>query len=249
MSYEIIKEKYYEPVLVINTPEGQDFRNDAEITHLLTQYKNVNLKYQHSLDWLPNNVIKITVSDIYAIDYKDKQIYLLKNIDQNIPWDSVDNPQRFSNNKHIIDYMLKFKKVVCYANVPLDWLPNGITHLEINNQLFNQPLDNLPNSLIYLSICGGKPFFNERSFNQSLDNLPFGLKCLYLANLESQIPLNNLPSTLEYLFIEQTKYDLPLDNLPLSLKKCFVYTDKSNYEYKDYVEIQTEINKLFDVDI
>jgi hypothetical protein len=129
----------------------------------------------------------------------------------------------------LLEQIKKYKKLIYCVEEPINWLPDGITHLEIYNNNFNYPLDNLPASLIYLGICGRKTVFSESNFNQSLDYLPVGLKCLQLNALCNEIPLNNLPPGLEYLFIVQREYSLPLEHLPKTLKIKVI----SGYENED----------------
>lgn len=231
INYEIVKQQFSLAKLIINTPENIDYRDDKELMKQLAYFHNVKYTYPHPLEWLPSHIIYFNYCDIFEIDYKYKKVSILDNIDSG--YDEIEDSKRYSSNDVLLAMMQKYKRVICYANVALDWLPDGITHLEIDNQMFNQPLDNLPQSLILLSICGGKQVFNERIFKQSLDYLPVGLKCLHLANLEAEIPLNNLPITLEYLFIEQREYTLPLENLPISIKKVIVITDTNCINNKD----------------
>jgi hypothetical protein len=234
MNYKIIKQQYSEPVIEIRVLEDIDFRNDSKLMKKLKKFKNANYTFPHPLEWLPDNIKYINFCNIFSIDFKDKQVYILDNLNE------IEDIRIYSNNNELLASMKKYKKIVCNANICLDWLPDGITHLEINNQMFNNPLDNLPQSLIYLGICGGTQIFEERYFNQSLDNLPNGLKCLYLANLETKIPLDNLPPTLEYLLIDQKEYNLPLNNLPKNIKVII-----STYNDNCYNEMHCILDDIY----
>lgn len=123
------------------------------------------------------------------------------------------------NNPSIMEKIGKqYKKIIYNAEEPLDWLPNGITHLQIINQFFDHPLNNLPQTLIYLCIKGYKLLYAESSFNQPLDYLPINLKCLILESLlDYTYSLDNLPPNLEYLYIILREYNNPLNNLPKSI--------------------------------
>ena len=254
MNYNIITKQYSQPSIEITVPEDIDFRNDSELMQILKNYNHVKYTYPHPLEWLPDHITYFNFCDIFAIEFKDKQVYILDNPDSG--YYDVEDSKRYSTNNELIKMLTKYKRVICEANVPLDWLPDGITHLEINNQMFDRPLDNLPTSLILLSICGGKQIFDERFFNQPLDNLPVGLKCLYLANLENEILLDNLPPSLEYLLINQREYNLPLDNLPKNMKKVIVLTDntciKNDYVVYNpengYQEIQNILDNIYKID-
>lgn len=250
MDYQIIKKQFMKQTIVINTPTGIDYRNDKELMELLTHHTRVRYTYPHPLEWLPSHITNINYCNDFIIDYDVKRVYLLDNPNNPNADNAIEEDiKKYSSNQELLQMMTKIKKIVCNADVPLDWLPDGITHLEIDNQMFNHPLENLPQSLIYLGICGGKPIYGERYFNQSLDNLPTGLKCLYLANLEAQLPLYNLPPTLEYLFIDQSKYTLSLDNLPNSIKKVIVITDEKTIGSDDpYGEIAIILDEIYKID-
>jgi len=254
MNYNIITRQYAEPSIEITVPEDIDFRNDIELMQMLKHYNHIKYTYPHPLEWLPDHITCFTYCNIFAIDFKYKKVYILENPDNG--YDNVEDSKKYSTNNELIKMLTKYKRVVCGADIPLDWLPNGITHLEITNQMFNHTLDNLPPSLILLSICGGKQIFCERFFNKSLDNLPIGLKCLYLANLEAEILLDNLPSNLEYLLIDQREYNLPLDNLPKNIKKVIVITNNScvkddNVVYNpanSYSDMKNILDNIYKID-
>jgi hypothetical protein len=130
----------------------------------------------------------------------------------------------------------KYTKVIYdLVGLPIDNIPNGVTHLNITHPCFNIPVNNLPSSLIYLRIGG---MTNEESlFNQPLNFLPLGLKILILEKLDDYThPLNNLPPNLEYLYILNCEYKHELNNLPLSLKKVHKlnYLNGYNYNYLTY---------------
>lgn len=205
----------------MNSVECIDYRDDEELMNLLREHTKVNYDCPCPIEWLPDNLEYITVRNIFEIDKKRKVIVVLDNTHYN--YATGNNTQinfiDYAKDVDLIKYIKDFKKVEYWSQQPLDWLPDGITHLAIRNVLFNHPLENLPSTLLYLGIIGGKPIYDEHFFNKSLDYLPIGLKCLDLAHLESEIPLNNLPPTLEYLFIEQRCYSLSLDNLPINIKK------------------------------
>ena len=182
------------------------FQDDIKLLELLKQYKKVIYNCHCPLEWLPDEVVRIEVRETYDIDKIDGYVCIF------------GEECNYLGDIELLEQIKKYKKLLYCNKEPINWLPEGITHLEIHNNDFNHPLENLPASLIYLGICGRKMVYSESDFNQSLDYLPVGLKCLQLNSLCNEIPLNNLPPGLEYLFIVQREYSLPLDNLPDGVK-------------------------------
>lgn len=180
--------------------------DDIKLLKLLKQYKKVIYNCHCPLEWLPDEVVRIEVRETYDIDKIDDEVCI------------YGEECNYLGDIELIEQIKKYKKLLYCNEEPINWLPEGITHLEIHNNDFNHPLENLPSSLIYLGICGRIMVYSESDFNQSLDYLPVGLKCLQLNSLCNEISLNNLPPGLEYLFIVQREYSLPLDNLPDGVK-------------------------------
>ena len=198
-----------------------DFRNDIELINLLKTYKKVIYNCPCPLEWLPDEVINIEVRNTYNIDKIHSEISLYIDVDNDND-DNNDNTYNYYDDIELINQIIKYKKLIYYDYKEINWLPVGITHLEINNLNFNHPLDNLPYSLLCLCITGHKLFYQDSRFKHSLDYLPSGLKCLQIGSLSNDIPLDNLPPGLEYLFIMKYNYKLPLNNLPHSIKILFI---------------------------
>jgi hypothetical protein len=148
-----------------------DFRNNDELIELLKHYKKVIYNCHCPLEWLPDEVMWIEVRETYDIDKINSEITI------------YGEEKNYLGNIEFLEQITKYKKLIYYNEEPINWLPDGITHLEIHNDEFNHSLDNLPASLIYLGISGKKMVYSESAFNQSLDYLPIGLKCLQLNTL------------------------------------------------------------------
>lgn len=128
----------------------------------------------------------------------------------------------FSNDLIIIYFMKKYKKVVFgdKFNSPVNWLPEGITHLQFGKS-FNQSLDNLPGTLKELIIASQEIAWCK--FNKPLDNLPIGLEHLTLRIVENYTyPINNLPSTIKTLSFICKDYHHPINNLPEGLEELII---------------------------
>ena len=98
-------------------------------------------------------------------------------------------------------------------NQPVDKLPAGLTHLELDSgSNFNQPVDKLPARLIELGLGGD----NIGRFNQPVDKLPAGLKHLTLGTNFDQ-PVDKLPAGLTYLELHNDSFNQPVDKLPVGV--------------------------------
>jgi hypothetical protein len=180
-----------------------------------------------------------------------------------------DSNYNYANDNNIIDLMIKYKKVQIddAFDVPIDFLPNGITHLNIGES-FNQSIDNLPITLKSLIIS---KFRNVGYvlFNQPLDNLPYGLEYLYidftyvfdqsLRNLPptlkhfeirnktfiKNIDVNSFPDSIETIKIKRLNYDI-INRLPANLKKFYINFN-SNFDSNDEeYDPESPVNRFID---
>ena len=163
-----------------------------------------------------------------------------------------DSNYNYANDNNITDLMIKFKKVQIddAFDVPIDFLPNGITHLNIGES-FNQSIDNLPITLKSLIISKFRNVGYVK-FNQPLDNLPYGLEYLYIdftyvfdqslrnlpatlkhfelrnKNYTKNIDVNSFPDSIETIKIKRLNYDI-INRLPANLKTFNMNYDSANY--------------------
>lgn len=154
-----------------------------------------------------------------------------------------DSTYNYANDNNIIDLMIKYKKVQIDDgfNMPIDFLPNGITYLNIGRS-FNYPIDNLPLTLKSLTI---RPYRNIGyiEFNQPLDYLPHGLEYLYIGlNSYFDQELNHLPTTLKYLEINNVRImkKIDINSFPDSIE-----TIKIKTVYYDVINKLPENLKIF----
>ncbi len=148
----------------------------------------------------------------------------------------------YSTDKLIMELINQYKKINFgdKFNQPIDYLPDGITHLRFGMK-FNQPIDNLPQTLKYLNISSDECAYCEfnqpidnlpnslewlciilnKKFNHPIDNLPIGLKKLYLTCKAFKHTINCLPENLEELSIKEFNFE-DTHNLPISLKNVFI---------------------------
>jgi hypothetical protein len=163
-----------------------------------------------------------------------------------------DSNYNYANDNNITDLMIKYKKVQIddAFDVPIDFLPNGITHLNIGES-FNQSIDNLPITLKSLIISKFRNVGYVK-FNQPLDNLPYGLEYLYIdftyvfdqslrnlpatlkhfelrnKNYTKNIDVNSFPDSIETIKIKRLNYDI-INRLPANLKTFNMNSDSANY--------------------
>ena len=138
-----------------------------------------------------------------------------------------DNDYNYSQDTIVIELIKKCKKVILgdLFNQYIDFLPDGITHLQLGRR-FNKPIMNLPQTLIHLLIAANDITYCD--FNQSLDYLPEGLQFLTIKlNQVFKMPINNLPASLKHLYLYCKQFYHPINNLPDGLEtlmiNCFDY--------------------------
>lgn len=184
-----------------------------------------------------------------AFTFNPKLIYGISNDGYVILGDSNYN---YANDNNITDLMIKYKKVQIddAFDVPIDFLPNGITHLNIGES-FNQSIDNLPITLKSLIISKFRNVGYVK-FNQPLDNLPYGLEYLYIdftyvfdqslrnlpatlkhfelrnKNYTKNIDVNSFPDSIETIKIKRVNYDI-INRLPANLKTFNMNSDSADY--------------------
>ena len=160
------------------------------------------------------------------------------------------NNYNYTCNVNVMNLLKEYKKVQFenQYNSTLDWLPEGITDINLGMQ-FNQPLENLPSTIKRITIVnnnGGYVYFNQpleylpngleefsitfgKTFNQQLDNLPTSLKYLQIYSLEFIQNLNNLSDSIETIRIRTFDYNNTY-KLPSNLKSIHIYEHKSNVD-------------------
>ncbi len=171
----------------------------------------------------------------------------------------------YSFDKPIDNLPMNIKKIIFFQrdeghshptyfscfNHPVDNLPEGLTHLELESS-FNQNVDKLPSTVKLLKI--GYNFdktvdclpsnleelcISSKKFNYPLNNLPENLKRLKIGfkfnqeieflpevtylNLGNNFnkPISNLPNSIESLYLGD-EFNLPIDNLPKNIKKLCI---------------------------
>lgn len=133
-----------------------------------------------------------------------------------------DNEYDYSKDIFIIELIKKYKKLILgdLFNQSIDFLPLGITHLQLGRK-FNKPINNFPRSLLYLTIASNHISYCD--FNQSLDYLPESLEYLIIKlNKNLNIPINNLPGGLKYLHFMCKTFNYPINNLPIGLETLII---------------------------
>jgi hypothetical protein len=138
-----------------------------------------------------------------------------------------NNSINYSQDTFVIELMKKYKKVILgdSINQSIDFLPNGIFHLQLGRQ-FNKPIMNLPQTLKNLIIASNELSYCD--FNQSLDYLPEGLECLSIRlNRVFNLPINYLPVSLKKLEIICREFTHPINNLPDGLEHISI----SKFDY------------------
>lgn len=151
-----------------------------------------------------------------------------------------DNDYDYSEDTIVIELMKKYKKIIIgdAFNKSIDFLPEGITHLQLG-QRFNKSIMNLPSSLTYLLISSYT--IGYCYFNQSLDYLPEGLKYLTIKlNQVFNMPINNLPTSLKYLYINCNGFHQPINNLPNELESLVI----SCFDYKNTDHLPTKLKQV-----
>lgn len=136
----------------------------------------------------------------------------------------ANNDYDYNNDFMVIDLIKKYKKVSISDKFTkcIDFLPDGITHLEIG-KLYNDSLINLPKSVKHLVLQPNEITYSI--FNQSLDYLPIGLETLKIRlNSSFNKPIDNLPCGLKELYFVSSTYNLPINNLPESLESLTIGT-------------------------
>lgn len=177
----------------------QDFRNDEELMYLMKTHKKIVYNIQAPLEWLHPDVSYVEVKN-FDIDFKNGEIIIVP--ESNIEYKPLEDAR-------LMWALNKFHKVIYICDAPIDWLPDGVLVLIIQDDNFNHPLNNLPPSLESLTIKGRRSIYGITmcSFDYPLDMLPHGLRHLCIRNLsEYYHKLNNLPAMLEYLELYHIKY-------------------------------------------
>lgn len=152
-----------------------------------------------------------------------------------------DNEHDYSNDQHVIELMKKYKKLALgdAINQPIDFLPDGITHLHLDKS-FNQPIMNLPQSLKELSIYSafGTAFCD---FNQSLDYLPEGLESFTMKLARNfNFPIDNFPISLKHLHFTSTTFTHPINNLPDGLETLVIKT----FDFANTHKLPSSLRKM-----
>jgi hypothetical protein len=164
----------------------------------------------------------------------------------------------FRDNDRLMAMLKSSTKIEYNIDAPLDWLPEGVTYVDLGNfdiDFINGEVIISPNYQDEYKTY--KPYEDVRLMwainkfkkvvyicNDPIDWLPEGIRVLMIESNDFNHPLNNLPSTLESLTLRSLGYRYnmgingfkqPLDNLPNSLRYL------SLRELRDY---HHELNNL-----
>lgn len=155
-----------------------------------------------------------------------------------------DNEYDYSQDMLVIELMKKYKKVILgdSFNQMIDFLPEGIIHLQLGKQ-FNKPIINLPTTLKILIIAAYE--ISYCNFNQSLDYLPESLESLSIKlNKVFNMPINNLPRGLKNLVFNCKIFYYPINNLPDELETLVI----KSFDYNNTYQIPANLKKIYILD-
>jgi hypothetical protein len=158
------------------------------------------------------------------------------------PVNKRDNFYILKGNTPINDSLNELKNYhkINFENytLPIENIPEHITHISITGKKYNFQLDNLPSNLVYLELC------TLDSYDYELTNLPLNLKELHVS-MCLQYPITSFPNGLLKLYADfrKLKEDVNID-MPQSL----IIFDVTLNTFKQITTVSPNL-KLFEVEI